>query len=67
MKTDFLKRFYLFIHERHGEKVAETLGRGRSRLPVGSPMWDLILGLPGSRPKPKTDAQLLSHPSVPED
>ena len=37
----FFKRFYLSIHERH--KETDTV-RGRSRLPVGSPMWDLIPG-----------------------
>ena len=42
-KFDFLKRFYLFIHERHTERGRDT-GRGRSRLPVGSPMQDLIPG-----------------------
>ena len=36
---NFLK--ILFIHERHRVRGRDT-GRGRSRLPVGSPMWDLI-------------------------
>ena len=27
------------------------IGRGRSRLPAGSPMWDLIPGLSHSEPK----------------
>ena len=35
----FFKRFCLFIHERHRER-----GRDRTRVPVGNPMWDLILG-----------------------
>ena len=35
----FLKRFYLFIHERHTDRGRDT-GRGRSRLHVGSLMWD---------------------------
>ena len=39
-------------------------GRRRSRLPAGSPMQDSIPG-PGSRPEPKADAKLLSHPDVP--
>ena len=30
----FFLRFYLFIHERRGERDSET-GRGRSRLPAG--------------------------------
>ena len=37
------------------------IGRGRSRLHAGSPMWDSILGLdprtPGSRPGPKAGAK----------
>ena len=38
-------------------------GRGRSRLPVGSLMKDLISGL-GPRPEPTADAQPLSHPGA---
>ena len=37
----FFLRFYLFM--RDTEREAET-GRGRSRLPIGSPMLDSILG-----------------------
>ena len=45
---EFFKDFiYLFIRERE----AET-GRGRSRLPSRSPIWDSI---PGPRPEPKAD------------
>ena len=40
----FLKRFYLFIHWRHRVR-GRDIGRGRSRLHVGSPMWDSIWGL----------------------
>ena len=39
----FSLRFYLFIHERHRERSRDP-GRGRSRLPTGSPMWDSIPG-----------------------
>ena len=39
----FKKIFYLFIHERHRER-GRDIGRGRSRLHAGSPMWDLIPG-----------------------
>ena len=35
-------------------------GRGRSRLPPGSPMRGLI-----PRPGPKADAQPLTHPGAP--
>ena len=42
----FFLRFYLFfnlfIHERHRKRGRDT-GRGRSRLPEGSLMWDLVL------------------------
>ena len=44
----FFKDFILFIHERHRERGRVT-GRGRSRLPVGNPMWNLIPG-PGITP-----------------
>ena len=62
----FKKTFCLFIHEGHRERGRDT-GRGRSRLPTGSPMWDSIPGpqTPRSGPEPKTDAQPLSHPGVP--
>ena len=40
-----------------------VIGRGRSRLPAGHLMQDLILD-PGSCPEPKADAYLLSYPGV---
>ena len=40
----FFLIFYLFIHERYRERGRDT-GRGRIRLPEGSPMWDSIPGL----------------------
>ena len=42
----FLKRFYLFMHDRHTER-GRDIGRGKSRLPVESPMWDSIPGPQG--------------------
>ena len=60
----FSQRFYLFIHERHTEKGRDT-GRGKSRLPVGSPMWDSIPGLWDQDLSRRQDAQPLSHPGVP--
>ena len=59
----FLK-IYLFIRERHRERGRDT-GRGGSRLPVGEPDVGLDPGTPGSHPKPKADAQPLSHPGNP--
>ena len=53
----FLKRFYLFIHERHGERGRDT-GRGRSRLSVGSPIQDSI---PGPRDHDLSPRQMLNH------
>ena len=40
------------------------IGRGRSRLLTGSPIWDSIPEL-GSHPEPKADTQPLSYPGVP--
>ena len=37
------------------------IGRGRSRLPAGVPDAGLDPRTPGSQPKPKADAQPLSH------
>ena len=54
----FFLRFYLFIYEKHRERGRDT-GKGRSKLPVGSPRT------PGSRPEPKADAQPLSYPGAP--
>ena len=51
----FFKRFYLFIHERHTKKEAETQAEGEA----GSsrePNVGLDPGTPGSRPEPKADA-----------
>ena len=64
MVYPFLKKFYLFIHEKH-RKRGRDIARGRSRLHAGSLMWDSIPGL-GSRSEPKADAQPLSHPGIPD-
>ena len=48
---------------RDTERDRDT-GRGRSRLPVESPMWDSIPGPQGSLCEPKVDAQPLSHPDA---
>ena len=40
-------------------------GRGKSSLPMGSPMQDSIPGPQDSCPELKADAQPLSHPGVP--
>ena len=42
------------------------IGRGRSRLPVGSLITELDPSTLESHPEPKADAQLLSHPGVPQ-
>ena len=42
------------------------IGRGRSRLHAGGPVWDSILELWDHALKPKADAQLLSHPAIPK-
>ena len=53
-KKDFI---YLFVHERHTERERDV-GRGRSRLPVRSLMWDLI---PGHRDHALSQRQMLNH------
>ena len=57
----------LFIYSQDTQRERQRdIGRGRrSRIHAGSLMWDSILGLPGSCPEPKADAQPLSHPGVP--
>ena len=50
-------RFYLFIHERHREREKQA--------PCREPDVGLNSGTPGSRPRPRAGAKLLSHPSVP--
>ena len=61
MTIFFLKKIYVFIHER---ERGRDIGRGKSRSlegsPIGAPSPDL-----GSCPEPKADAQLLSYLSVP--
>ena len=53
----FFLRFCLFIHERYAER-GRDLGRGRSRLPVGSLMCDSI---PGPRDHDLSQKQTLNH------
>ena len=53
----FFLRFYLFIHERHPER-GRDIGRGRSRLPTGSPMRDSI---PGPQDHDLSQRQMLNH------
>ena len=53
-----------FMHKRHTER-GRDIDRGRSRLPMGSPMQDLI---PGPRDHHLSQRQILnplSHPGVP--
>ena len=58
-KKDFI---YLFMRDR--ERGRDT-GRGRSRLPAGGTMWDLIRAL-GSCSEPKAKAHPLSPLGVPQ-
>ena len=61
----YLKYFFLkIIHEKHTERGRDR-GKGRSRLPAGSPMWDSI---PRSWDHDLSQRQMLnqSHPGIPE-
>ena len=62
----FLKRFYLFIHERQRERecVAETEAEGKAGS-MQQPDVGPDSGTLGSHPEPKADAQPLSHPGIP--
>ena len=57
-------RFYLFIHERW-RKRQRHIGRGRGRLPAGSPMQDSIPGPQGHGlgPSRHSTAEPPGHPS----
>ena len=57
-------RFYFHLFTDTEREAGRETGRGRSRLPTGSPMLDSILDPLGSGPEPKADAQPLSHPGV---
>ena len=41
IKIIFL-RFYLFMRDTERERHRHNIGRGRRRLPVGSPIWDSV-------------------------
>ena len=49
---------------RDTEREADT-GRRKSRLHVGSPMWDSILGPCDHTLSQSKDTQPLSHPGIP--
>ena len=61
-----LLRFYLLIHERHREGERQKRRQREKQTPRREPDVGLDSGTPGSRPEPKADAQLLSHPGIPE-
>ena len=61
----FLKRFYLFIHERHRERERQRHRQRETQAPCRKPNVGLDPGSPGSCPGPKAGAQPLSHPGIP--
>ena len=56
----FLKRFYLFIHDRPKERGRHRQREGQA--PHRKPDMGLDPRTLGSRPEPKADVQPLSHP-----
>ena len=50
---------------RDTQREAGTRGQREKQAPCKKPSAGLNPGSPGSRPEPKADAQLLSHPGVP--
>lgn len=61
--NNFLKNIYLFIHERHTEKQRHR--QREKQAPWEGTRCGTLSCILGSRPGPKTDAQLLSHPGIP--
>ena len=62
----FFLRFYLFIHDSHREREAETQAEGEAGSKHREPDVGLDPGSPGSRPGPKAGAKPLRHPGIPE-
>ena len=59
------KNIYLFIHDRERERERQRDRQRENQAPCREPDVGLDPRTPGSRPEPKADAQLLSHPGVP--
>ena len=57
------KKDFIYLFMRHTER-GRDIGRGRSRLPVVSPMWDPLPG-PWDLSRRQMDALPLSHLGVP--
>ena len=62
----FLKKIYLFIHERHTHTQRQRSRQREKQSLCGEPDVGLNPSTPGSLPEPKTDAQPLSHPGAPK-
>ena len=65
-KEAFLKRFYLFIHERHTHTQRQRHRQREKQAPCREPDVRLDPRSPGSCPGLKTDAKPLSHPGISE-
>ena len=60
------KIFYLFIHERHREREAETQAEGEAGSMHRDPDVGFDPGSPEPRPGPKAGAKPLRHPGIPK-
>ena len=60
----FLRRFYLFTHERHRKRQRHK--QKEKQAPWGEPDVGLDPRTLGSQPELKADTQSLSHPSIPK-
>ena len=60
----FFSKIYLFIHERHRLREAETQAEGEAGSPQGA-QCGTRSQIPGSQPELKAGAQPQSHPGVP--
>ena len=61
----FLKRFYVFIHERQRKRQRPRHRQREKQTPHKEPDVGFDPGTLGSRPELKTDTQPLSNPGAP--
>ena len=61
----FLKILFIYSWETHRDRKAERQGEGEAGSTQAGAWHGTRFRILGSRPEPRTDAQLLSHPGIP--
>ena len=59
------KKDFIYLFMRDTERKKQKHRQREKQAPCKEPDVGLKPGNPGSRPQPKADAQLLSHPGIP--